>query len=98
VRYSERLANNDIVASVGAKGDSFHNAMAEWFNGLYKWELTLADVESPPSSTSTGSTTGAPKGEIESGPGFTTPAAYEADHYRQTVSAEPAKTQITEPQ
>ncbi len=39
VRYSERLADNEIVASVGSKGDSYDNAMAESFNGLYKWEL-----------------------------------------------------------
>ncbi|MDH4119631.1 MAG: IS3 family transposase [Acidimicrobiia bacterium] len=32
VRYSERLAENEIVASVGSKGDSFDNAMAESFN------------------------------------------------------------------
>ncbi|CAB4703580.1 MAG: IS3 family transposase [Actinobacteria bacterium] len=36
-------------------------------------------------------------GEIEPGPGFTTPAAFEADRYSQTISAEPAKTQTTEP-
>ena len=39
IRYSERLADNDIVASVGSKGDSYDNALAESFNGLYKWEL-----------------------------------------------------------
>ena len=39
VRYSERLDENDIVASVGSKGDSYDNAMAESFNSLYKWEL-----------------------------------------------------------
>ena len=39
VRYSERLADNDIVASVGSKGDSYDNALVESFNGLYKWEL-----------------------------------------------------------
>ena len=39
IRYSERLADNAIVASVGSKGDSYDNAMAESFNGLYKWEL-----------------------------------------------------------
>ena len=39
IRYSERLAENDIVASVGSRGDSFDNAMAEAFNSLYKWEL-----------------------------------------------------------
>ena len=39
IRDSERLAENDIVASVGSKGDSYDNAMAEAFNSLYKWEL-----------------------------------------------------------
>ena len=39
IRYSERLAENDIVASVGSRGDSYDNALAESFNGLYKWEL-----------------------------------------------------------
>ena len=39
MRYSERLAENDIVASVGIRGDSYDNAMAEAFNSLYKWEL-----------------------------------------------------------
>ena len=39
IRYAERLADNDIVASVGSKGDSYDNALAESFNGLYKWEL-----------------------------------------------------------
>lgn len=39
VRYSERLDDNEIVASVGSKGDSHVNAMAESFNGRYKWEL-----------------------------------------------------------
>lgn len=39
VRYSQRLADNEIVASVGSKGDSYDNAMIESFNWLYKWEL-----------------------------------------------------------
>ncbi len=39
IRYSERLDENDIVASVGSTGDSYDNAMAEAFNSLYKWEL-----------------------------------------------------------
>jgi len=39
IAYSERLADNDIVASVGSKGDSYDNALVESFNGLYKWEL-----------------------------------------------------------
>lgn len=39
IRYSERLSEAGIVASVGSKGDSFDNALAESFNGLYKTEL-----------------------------------------------------------
>jgi len=39
VRYTERLADCDAVASVGSKGDSYDNAMAEAFNSLYKAEL-----------------------------------------------------------
>jgi transposase InsO family protein len=39
VRYSDRLADNHIVASVGSKGDSYDNAMVESFSGRYKWEL-----------------------------------------------------------
>jgi putative transposase len=39
VRYSQRLAEADAVASVGSKGDSYDNAMAEAFNSLYKAEL-----------------------------------------------------------
>lgn len=39
VRYSERLADADIVASVGSVGDSYDNAMAEAFNWLFKAEL-----------------------------------------------------------
>lgn len=39
IRYTERLAEADAVASVGSKGDSYDNALAEAFNSLYKGEL-----------------------------------------------------------
>jgi putative transposase len=39
VRYTQRLADADIVASVGSRGDSYDNAMAEAFNSIYKAEL-----------------------------------------------------------
>jgi len=39
IRYTERLAEAGVVASVGARGDSYDNALAESFNGLYKAEL-----------------------------------------------------------
>jgi putative transposase len=39
VRYTERLAQAEAVASVGTVGDSYDNAMAEAFNSLFKAEL-----------------------------------------------------------
>jgi putative transposase len=39
IRYTERLAAAGAVASVGSRGDSYDNALAESFNGLYKAEL-----------------------------------------------------------
>lgn len=39
IRYSDRLAEAEAVASVGSKGDSYDNAMAEAFNSLFKAEL-----------------------------------------------------------
>ena len=39
IRYSERLAEAGIEPSVGSKGDSYDNALAETINGLYKTEL-----------------------------------------------------------
>jgi putative transposase len=42
IRYTDRLADEGAVASVGSKGDSFDNALAEAVNGLYKAELIRA--------------------------------------------------------
>jgi putative transposase len=39
IRYTARLAEAGVVPSVGSRGDSFDNALAESFNGLYKTEL-----------------------------------------------------------
>jgi putative transposase len=39
VRYTERLAEAGAVASVGSRGDSYDNAMAEAFNSIFKAEL-----------------------------------------------------------
>lgn len=39
IRYTERLAEAGVVPSVGSRGDSYDNALAESFNGLYKTEL-----------------------------------------------------------
>ncbi|GGO24967.1 hypothetical protein GCM10011574_55910 [Microbispora bryophytorum] len=65
VRYTQRLAEAGAVASVGSKGDSYDNALAEAFNSVFKAELirnkgpgeasTMSRSLSP--STSTGTTT-----------------------------------------
>ena len=39
IRYSERLSEAGIAPSVGSRGDSYDNALAETINGLYKTEL-----------------------------------------------------------
>jgi len=39
IRYTQRLAEASVVASVGSRGDSYDNALAEAFNSLFKAEL-----------------------------------------------------------
>ena len=39
IRYTERLAEASIDSSVGSVDDSYHNALAETINGLYKTEV-----------------------------------------------------------
>jgi putative transposase len=39
IRYTQRLAEAWAVASVGSRGDSYDNALAEAFNSLFKAEL-----------------------------------------------------------
>jgi putative transposase len=39
IRYTERLAEAGVACSVGSRGDSYDNALAETIIGLYKTEL-----------------------------------------------------------
>jgi putative transposase len=39
IRYTDRLADAGAVTSVGSRGDSYDNALAETTIGLYKTEL-----------------------------------------------------------
>ncbi len=101
VRYSERLADNDIVASVGSVGDSYDNAMAEAFNSLYKWELIypqgpwrdLDDVEFATLGYIDWFNHRRLHGEITDDNSYVTPAEHEATYYRQTTPAKEAVTQ-----
>jgi putative transposase len=101
IRYSERLDENDIVASVGSKGDSYDNAMAESFNSLFKWELIyprgpwsgLDDVEFATLGYIDWFNHRRLHGEITADNRYTTPAEFEAAYYRQMEPAFEAVTQ-----
>jgi putative transposase len=101
VRYSERLADNDIVASVGSRGDSYDNALAEAFNSLYKWELIyrqgpwkgLDDVEYATMGYIDWFNHRRLHGEVTDDNSYTTPAEFEALYYRQNQSALEAVSQ-----
>jgi putative transposase len=47
IRYTERLAEEGAVTSVGSRGDSYDNAMAESIIGLYKSELIYNETKGP---------------------------------------------------
>ncbi len=105
IRYSQRLDDNDIVASVGSKGDSYDNAMIESFNGLFKWELIysrgpwqgLRDVEFATLEYIDWYNHRRSHSALLAGRGnYTTPAEHETAYYRQTVTATPAVTQQPE--
>ena len=36
IRYTDKMADSGVIASVGTTGDSYVNALAETVNGLYK--------------------------------------------------------------
>jgi transposase InsO family protein len=98
IRHSERLAENEIVASVGSRGDSFDNAMAESFHGLYTWELIypqgpwrgLDDVESATLGYVDWFNHRRLHGEITGDNSYVTPAEFEAHYYRQAAPASEA--------
>lgn len=86
-RYARRLIEAGIEASVGSKGDSYDNALAESFNGLYKAELIyhegpwkgIEDVEWATLTYVDWFNNKRLHGEI----GMVTPAMFEAAYYAQ---------------
>ena len=101
IRYTERLAANDIVASVGSRGDSFDNALAETIIGLYKTELVrnkrpwrgLDDLELATLEWVDWFNHRRLFHEL----GRIPPAEYETNHYRQKESRPQVPTHATEP-
>jgi len=85
IRYTERLAEAGIEPSVGSKGDSYDNALAETVNGLYKAEVihrrgpwkTKAAVELATWNGWRGSTQHRLHGAL----GYIPPAEAEANYY-----------------
>jgi len=98
IRYTERLAEAGIAASVGTVGDSFDNALAETINGLYKTELIrhrgpwrcLEDVEFATLEWVDWFNTRRLLEPI----GYLPPAEYEAA-YHQAQTTVPAETALT---
>ncbi len=52
IRYTERLADAGIEPSVGGRGDSYDNALAETIIGLFKPKSFTKTAPGNPSSTS----------------------------------------------
>jgi putative transposase len=94
IRYTERLAEQGAVTSVGSRGDSYDNAHAETVNGLYKAELiyrqgprkTVEHVELATAAWVNWWNTQ----RLHSACGNVPPAEYEANHYRHQHEANPA--------
>jgi putative transposase len=90
IRYTERLAADGVVNSVGSRGDSYDNALAETINGLYKTELVrnkgpwrgLEDLELATLEWVDWFNHHRLFHEL----GRIPPAEFEADHYRQQPS------------
>jgi putative transposase len=89
------------VNSVGSRGDSFDNALAESINGLYKTELVrnkgpwrgLDDLELATLEWVDWFN----HRRLFEDHGRIPPAEFEANHYRQNISAAEAETQTHEP-
>ena len=101
IRYTERLAANGVVNSVGSRGDSYDNAMAESIFGLYKTELVrnkgpwrgLDDLELATLEWVDWFNHRRLFHEL----GRVPPAEFEDQHYRQINSGHQAETQANTP-
>jgi putative transposase len=101
IRYTERLAENGVVNSVGSRGDSYDNALAETIFGLYKTELVrnkgpwrgLDDLELATLEWVDWYNHRRIHHEL----GRIPPAEYENNHYRQQQSRRKATTHTSEP-
>ncbi len=101
IRYTERLAENGVVASVGSRGDSYDNAIAESIIGLCKTELVrnrgpwrgLDDLELATLEWVDWFNHRRLFHEL----GRIPPAEYEESYYKQEESGQTVETQTIEP-
>jgi putative transposase len=101
IRYTERLAEVGVVSSVGSRGDSFDNALAESIIGLDKTELVrnrgpwrgLDDLELATLEWVDWFN----HRRLFHDLGRIPPAEFEDRYYRQHHSAPEGETQTTEP-
>ncbi|WP_429557023.1 IS3 family transposase [Paraburkholderia youngii] len=95
IRYSERLAEAGIEPSVGSRGDSYDNALAETINGLYKAELIHRRTWKTRESVELATLEWVAwfnHHRLMEPLGYIPPAEAEANYYRQLETAEPALT------
>lgn len=93
IRYTERLADEGAVTSVGSKGDSY-DALAETVNGLYKTELIRAQgpwrtVDQVELATAAW-VTWWNEGRLHSACGDVPPAEFEAAYHHRLQTSEAA--------
>ena len=101
IRYTERLAETGAVNSVGSKGDSYDNALAETMIGLYKAELVcnrgpwrgLDDLEYATLEWVDWFN----HRRLFEAHGRIPPAEFEELHYRQKGSGQQVETQTKQP-
>ena len=98
IRYSQRMAEAGAVASVGSRGDSYDNALAEAFNSLFKAELvrnkgpwhSIDDLEIAVAEYIDWFNHRRLHGEI----GLIPPAEHEANHYRHNTAPTTVETSV----
>jgi len=92
IRYTDRLFEAGVLASIGTVGDSYDNALAESVNGLYKTELVrwegpwrgLDDLE----LATLGYVDWFNHTRLHSSLDYKTPAEFEAEYYRHMHAPE----------
>ena len=92
IRYTDRLAEAGLQASIGTIGNSYDNALAETVNGLYKAELVFWEGPWKGADDLELATLGwvdwFNHTRLHSALGYRPPAEVESEYYRQIHSTE----------